>query len=100
MVMAWPTQPRRGRGTRGQETMSRRSGFCDIFTTIIDHPNYLVLTPRALKRASVMTWHVGLDGCEPHRCVTEFAKRMMDHPQPRKYLIRSHATQPISLDFE
>jgi hypothetical protein len=24
---------------------------------------------------------------------------MMDHPQPRKYLIRSHATQPISLDL-
>jgi hypothetical protein len=96
MVIAWPTQPRRGQGgTRGQETIPRRSGFFDILTTIIDHPDGLVLTPRALKRASVMTWHVGLDGCEPHRCVTEFAKRMMDHPQPRRYLIRSHATQPI-----
>jgi len=60
-----------------------------------------VLAPRAFKGASIVTSLLRLDANEPHIGVAEFTSRMRDHPQFRKYLIRSHATPPfIGFNFK
>jgi hypothetical protein len=59
-----------------------------------------VLAPRAFKGASVVTSFLRLDANEPHIGVAEFTRRMRDHPQFRKYLIRSHVTPLIGFNFK
>ena len=59
-----------------------------------------VLAPRAFKGASIVTSLLRLDANEPHIGIAEFTRRMRDHPQFRKYLIRSHAPPFIGFDFK
>jgi hypothetical protein len=67
-----------------------------MLLAVVDDFDCNVLAPRAFKRAPIVTGFVRFNAGEPHVCVTPIAARMRDHPTFRKYLIRSHATQPFS----
>ncbi len=66
-----------------------------VLLTVIDDLDFEVLAPRAFKRAPIVTEFLRLNANEPHVCVTQIAARVRDHPTFRKYLIRTHATQPV-----